>query len=524
MRVTLQHRWLVVTVCLLITACTTEKTYIQEVPADTTTDAATEPDAVVGDVVVGDAVTVSNGLTTQSDPEVESTVSQTPAQATVEANMVDASQVTVATNVADTSQADVASNMVDASQATGSLTSVAETPATGGTPTIATTDTELLSDPLNAGSAAGTVTAIDGAGITSDTTTDITTAAITDAATDETTDTATAATTGTATDATTGTTTVATTDATTGAPIDATTGTSTDVTTGATTATDTDAVFLSDPTVPTVIGTPGMSVDCDLTLPCRWVSDDAQFAVTVTNADNIGLQGRLSIEYSIVTAHDTQVLIASTEPALDANGLSYVPSALVLGEGIGGRAQGVTAGAEVAARIEFNSSSTASSLSLWTIALNDGGLIRQPSFSNIPVGSATTQHADCALTLPCAWVSPDANATITLLSVTGTGTTNRLSASFKVETTRNTVVAVDSGSTAVGTDGLPYRGRTHSLSLQTGSEKLTANSIPGAQVAGTVYFFVTQSMSAALQNLSLIIYEDQPVPRWNPSFLSVPVQ
>jgi len=48
--------------------------------------------------------------------------------------------------------------------------------------------------------------------------------------------------------------------------------------------------------------------------------------------------------------------------------------------------------------------------------------------------------------------------------------------------------------------------------------------VPGTQLTGSVFFFRTQDMSAALQQLSLIVYEDKPTPRWNPSFLAVPIQ
>jgi len=273
-----------------------------------------------------------------------------------------------------------------------------------------------------------------------------------------------------------------------------------------------------------ITGSPGMSVDCEATLPCRWVSGDTQFTVTISNTDNIGAQGRLSIEYAIATSHDTEIAIASTEPATDDAGSRYEPSALSLGEGIGGIPQGVFGGTSIEASIEFDRSSNAATLADWTIGLSDAGLVRQPRFTGIPIGPATSQHAECANTLPCAWISPAGDVTVTLLSVTGSGSTNRLSTNFKIETTRTMVVAVDSGASAVGIDGLSYTGRTHAIGVDTGAQKLTAASIPGAQVAGTVFFFRTQAMSPALQHLSLTVYEDRPVPRWNPSFLSVPIQ
>ena len=272
------------------------------------------------------------------------------------------------------------------------------------------------------------------------------------------------------------------------------------------------------------IGAPGASVNCDLALPCRWLSDDSQFFVTVTNADNIGSSGRLVIEYSVSSLHDTQVNVSNTESAVDTAGSFYKPSALRLGEATGRSTQGLLAGESVPASILFDSPGSADSIDYWSIGLSDSGLIRQPVFSGIPIGSATAEAVDCTNTLPCAWESPANDVTITLLSASGSGTSNRLSTSYKVETTRNLAVAVDAGATATGTDGMSYEGRTHAIGAATGAEKLTGNVIAGAQLSGTVFFFRTQSMSEALQTLSLIIYEDTPVPRWNPEFLNVPVQ
>ncbi|MFK8083246.1 MAG: hypothetical protein AB8B97_23450 [Granulosicoccus sp.] len=271
-------------------------------------------------------------------------------------------------------------------------------------------------------------------------------------------------------------------------------------------------------------GNPGSLVDCQQTLPCRWISADSQFFVTVTNADNIGAQGRLAIEYSVMTSHDSEISIASAEAAMDDTGIRYEPSALMLGEGIGGRIQGVLGGSTILARIEFDRASNSSMLTNWTIGLSDAGLVRQPQFTGLPIGPATNQHADCANTLPCAWVSPTGDVTITLNSVTGFGSTNRLSVNFKIETTRNAMVAVDIGSTAVGTDGLRFTGRTHAIGVETGATKITTNSVAGAHVAGSVFFSRTQAMSPALQHLALVVYEEQPVPRWNPTFLSIPIQ
>ena len=294
-----------------------------------------------------------------------------------------------------------------------------------------------------------------------------------------------------------------------------------------------DPVVIPDAIVDTpiefaTIGAPGANVNCELALPCRWLSDDSQFFVTVTSADNIGALGELVIEYSVSSLHDTEVSISSTEAAIDSAGGEYEISAFRLGEAEGeaegADAQALLAGESMSASIQFDSASSADSIDYWSIGLSDSGLERQPVFSGIPIGSATTLAADCANTLPCVWQSPAGDVTITLQAVSGAGTINQLSASFELEATRDLTVAVDAGATATGTDGMSYRGRTHTFGSETGSAKLTDNAIAGSQIVGTVFFFRTQSMSEALQTLSLIVYEDSPVPRWNPEFFNVPVQ
>ena len=283
------------------------------------------------------------------------------------------------------------------------------------------------------------------------------------------------------------------------------------------------AIVETSAEAPAIIGTPGTTVNCQLMLPCQWISVDTQFVVTVTNADNIGEQSRLAIEYTIQTSHDSELTIASTVSAVDSTGDRYEAASLLLGDAIGAQTKGIVAGTDVLARIEFNKTSNAASVD-WSIGLSDAGLVREPAFTNIPIGSVTDQHADCANTLPCAWITPAGDVTITLLSANGSGAINRLSTNFTVETTRNTGVVVDAGATAIGTDGMMFAGRTHAIGVETGSETIAATATPGVPVSGTVFFSRTQTMSPALQNLSLVVYEDRPVPRWNPSFLSVPVQ
>jgi hypothetical protein len=272
-----------------------------------------------------------------------------------------------------------------------------------------------------------------------------------------------------------------------------------------------------------IVGAPGATVDCAQSLPCRWVSDDLQFAVTLTNADNIASRGRLSIQFSINTLHDSQVSIARPDQAIDSSDQTFQPENQALGDGNGVSALPVTAGSALTGSINFDQASADNLISLWSITLLDAGIIRSASFSNLPVGSATEQIADCMNVLPCIWESPGQDVTITLLSVGNQSTANRLTANFSLITNSDAAVAVDVGSSAVGIDGTRFTGRTHSLAGSTSYEKLSTTTRSFAQLAGSIYFYRTDSTTESLQDLSLIIYKDEPIPRWNPRFTAVPV-
>lgn len=282
-------------------------------------------------------------------------------------------------------------------------------------------------------------------------------------------------------------------------------------------------IQLDKPKSEMVVGAPGATADCAQSLPCRWVSDDLQFAVTLTNADNIASRGRLSIQFSVNTLHDSQVSIARPDQAIDSSDQTFQPENQTLGDGNGVSAQPVTAGSALMGSMSFDTASSDNLISSWSTTFLDAGTIRSASFSNIPVGSATTQIADCMNVLPCVWESPNQDVTITLLSVGNLSTANRLTANFSLTTNSDTTVAVDVGSSAVGMDGARFSGRTHSLAGNTSFEKLTATTRSFALLAGSIYFYRTDSTTEFLQDLSLIIYKDEPIPRWNPRFTAVPI-
>jgi len=281
---------------------------------------------------------------------------------------------------------------------------------------------------------------------------------------------------------------------------------------------------LLEPDAEMTVGSPGVSVDCQQTLPCRWVSDDLQFSLTVTNADNIASQSHLSINYSIETVHDTQVFVSRADDALDADGVRFKAANQILGGGNGGTPQGVIAGTPVEGTLNFDAGTTADSISNWSIAILDGGMLRNAMFTGIPVGTVTTAQADCQNIVPCVWTTPSSDVVITLQSVGGISIGSRLTANFSVETTSNLSVAVDAGSVAYGSEGTVIQARTHTFVSDTNYLKVSAPAIAGVQLFGSVNFYRTESVPTSLQLLSLVIYPDQPVPRWNPQFINVPVQ
>jgi len=274
----------------------------------------------------------------------------------------------------------------------------------------------------------------------------------------------------------------------------------------------------------TVVGIAGQAVDCQNKLPCRWVSADQQMAVTATNADNIASRDRLSVSYSVSTVHDTQLLIGSFEDSIDSASIRYPVTDLTLDGGNGGVPVTVQAGKNILGVINYSEGTSNNSLSYWAVSLLDGGLLRKALFSNIPVGPITSDYAQCNVTLPCVWVSPDSQVVITLLSVGGFAGNGRMTANFQIQTGRDMNVAVDSGASAIGDDATRFEGRTHTLGLLNSHEKITQESIANIGTSGSVNFFRTETTPDSLVHLSLVLYEDAPTPRWNPRFVSVPVQ
>ncbi|MBX2878917.1 MAG: hypothetical protein KTR32_03240 [Granulosicoccus sp.] len=272
-----------------------------------------------------------------------------------------------------------------------------------------------------------------------------------------------------------------------------------------------------------VVGDPGTMTDCQNQVPCQWTSADQQFTVTVTNADNIASRDELSVQFSLSSVHDTKVSIARSGSAVDSDSVQFKTMQYRLGEGSSTSAQGLSAGAAIEGSVDFDQPSAGSGIASWTITILDGGMVRSADFSNIPIGPVTEQYADCQNMLPCVWVSPNEDVTITLLSVGGLNADNRLSANLSISTAMNATIAIDAGATAFGIDGTNFTARTHTLGDVTNHEKVTADARAGLLLPASISFFRSASYPDSLQDLSLVLYNDRPVPRWNPRFTSVPV-
>jgi hypothetical protein len=281
---------------------------------------------------------------------------------------------------------------------------------------------------------------------------------------------------------------------------------------------------LQDPISEPVNGAPGVSVDCENTVPCRWISEDSQFFVTVTNADNFGSQDRLQLNYSLSALHDTQVSVVGGGQALDDSGLQFQPGKQTLGTRPSAVTQNLIAGASLDGAIVFGQGAESKSLTDWSITILDGGIARLPSFTNIPVGTLTTDYADCDLVLPCVWMTPEGNVSITLTSAGGYTTKSRLSTTFTVQSSTSIDVALDDGAFAISSEGTKFTGRTHSLGIRQGAGKITAEAYAGQNLTGGIDYYQNSAVPTVLSEVSLVLYQNSPVPRWNPKFVNIPVQ
>lgn len=285
----------------------------------------------------------------------------------------------------------------------------------------------------------------------------------------------------------------------------------------------TSLINLADTQDGAIVGLPGMAVDCTNTIPCRWISEDEGFSVTVTNVDNIASLGRLAIQFRVNTLHDTSVSLSTSPRATDSEGVAYTVASQSLGLGNGISPSSLIAGIPITGALEYASGAEATTIAIAGISALDNGYLRDAAFLNLPVGSVQLASVDCALSLPCTLELPDEQSSITLLSAGGFSTTGSLVANFIVEVSSDTMVALDGGATAFGDEGTVFEGRTHTLGTEHNYAKVSQLARAGASLPGTVNFSRTGTRPLTLDQLHLILYKDSPVPRWNPTFSNVPL-
>jgi hypothetical protein len=85
-------------------------------------------------------------------------------------------------------------------------------------------------------------------------------------------------------------------------------------------------------------------------------------------------------------------------------------------------------------------------------------------------------------------------------------------------------VILGAGASAIGSLGEKFDGRTHGLGAETGFADVMASTASGVILPGNISFFRTSQAPSALNSLNLVLYEDAPIPRWNPQFINLPTQ
>ena len=271
-----------------------------------------------------------------------------------------------------------------------------------------------------------------------------------------------------------------------------------------------------------VTGDPGAPVDCALTLPCRWSSEDGGFAVTLTSGDDTGPRDGLSLAFRVDTLHDTELAFGGGAEATDGNGVLHTPIVRALGTGNGNAPIGVVAGTGVDGRIDHAAPAGDTHLTRFRLGLLDNGLVREATFENVPLGPRDSVDADCAFTLPCTWTPDDGRTTVELLSAGGLLDLRRLTVGFTVTTSDGAGIVL-AGGTALGADGTELASRDHALGTARDHEPLRATTAADIPRAGTVDFRRTASAPTTLRTLTLSLYPDAPVPRWNVVFTDVPL-
>ena len=271
-----------------------------------------------------------------------------------------------------------------------------------------------------------------------------------------------------------------------------------------------------------VVGAPGETVDCGGSLPCRWTSADAGFAVAALRVDNTGRDGRFEVHLRIDTAHDTALGVALAADAVDASGRRAAPTRVAMGDGRTAGTVQLAAGTPLAARVDFASPVVGTSLPAWSLLLDDNGTSRPAAFANLPIGPLAGDTVDCAQALPCTWQSADGLARIDLVGAGGFSSERRLHVAFRVIAAGELSLAAGPESHASGADGSAFRARSTRIGTAVAVDGVGVPVSVGVPTEGRIDFFRAPGAPASLETLVLDLYRDAPVPRWRPRFANVP--
>lgn len=282
------------------------------------------------------------------------------------------------------------------------------------------------------------------------------------------------------------------------------------------------APTLPEAGVDAVVGQPGVAVDCEQRLPCRWSDSDESFAVSVTSADDTGPRNGLSISFQVDATHDTELVFGGGSDVVVDTGARPAAIARALGDGNGLSPVATEAGSPASGRIDYAAPAGSALLTRWRIGLSDNGQVREAIFVNVPVGPAASAAVDCALTLPCIWSAPDNSASVRLDAAGGLADVRRLSVGFTVVSGTALAVALDGGS-AIGADGSAFQSRNVTLGDSTAHTSVHATTVANLNLGGSIDFRRVDGNPYSLTQLSLSLYPDAPVPRWQMIFENVPL-
>lgn len=268
-------------------------------------------------------------------------------------------------------------------------------------------------------------------------------------------------------------------------------------------------------------GFPGSVVDCEISLPCSWLSSDGGLTVTASRVENSGATGGLEIDYRVRATRATAVSLGGNSTATDASGAVLVPSSRELDGSRGQVPVDIAVARSIHGSVGYAEAATIG-LTSWSISLLDNGFAREAVFLNLPVGRAESVPGECEFKLPCTWISADGLATVTLTVAGGLIGESRLSVGVEIETVTDLQLALD-GTTAIGEDGTRFQSRLMSLGTNSHYELVTAESIAEIALGAHVDFLRVATQPMSLKELTLDLYRDEPVPRWDISFRDVPL-